>query len=261
MRRFYAAPAGWDETTIQLSAAVVHHLQVLRIEPGDEAVFWDGGGRCARGRVAELDRRGGRVSILEQWREPDTAHPIHLLQGLPKSDKYEWVLQKTTELGLARITPFLSRRSVPQPKQGRSEKRCQRWQRIAEEAARQSGRCTLPRLDEPLVLDAALAECTSELRLMLWEDGSQPMQEVLPASPPASTCVLVGPEGGFDATEVALAQRHGFQPVRIGPRILRTETAAVAILSILQYVYGDLGAGAELPATVREISASQKEWT
>jgi 16S rRNA (uracil1498-N3)-methyltransferase len=150
------------------------------------------------------------------------------------------VLQKGTELGVSIFVPVLAGRSVSRPGTGQ-EKRQVRWERIVKEAARQCRRPCLPHLASPVPLAQALAECHADLRLMLWEEENRPLAEALPSAAPRQAAILVGPEGGFSPQEAELARLSGFLPVRIGPRILRTETAGFAVASILQYLYGDLG--------------------
>jgi 16S rRNA (uracil1498-N3)-methyltransferase len=116
-----------------------------------------------------------------------------------------------------------------------------RWQRIIQEATRQSRRPLLPRLEELRPLAQALAQTNEALRLMLWEEGSIPLNAALPPEPPASCALLVGPEGGFSAAEAQSAQHAGFIPVSLGKRILRTETAGMAVAAVLQNRYGDFG--------------------
>lgn len=240
MRRFFVAAEVLAVERPVLPEEVVRHLTVLRLAAGEEILLLDGEGGVARCRLAALGKRSGEAEVLARWRENDTAFPVTLLQALPKGDKMELILQKGTELGVGGFVPVLTGRSVAQPGAERGEARRERWQRIVCEAARQCRRPCLPSLAAPQPLDAALAAVSAELRLMLWEEGSRPLSAVLPASPPASAAVLVGPEGGFSATEATQARRAGFVPVRIGPRILRTETAGFAAAAILQYLYGDL---------------------
>jgi 16S rRNA (uracil1498-N3)-methyltransferase len=128
------------------------------------------------------------------------------------------VLQKGTELGMTAFTPVLAERSIPSADRG--EKRRQRWERIIREAAQQSRRTYLPRLDKVLPLTDALRHCGEDLRLLLWEEESRPLADILPAVAPRDVAVLVGPEGGFSVGEVALARRAGFIPVSLGQRIL-----------------------------------------
>jgi 16S rRNA (uracil1498-N3)-methyltransferase len=133
---------------------------------------------------------------------------------------------------------------VAVPPAVRGAKRLERWERIVREAAGQCRRSHLPRLVPPQPFAAALAACDEELRLLLWEEESRPLAEVLPPAPPRSVALLIGPEGGLTVAEVAAARAAGFVPVRLGPRILRTETAGLAAAAVLQYLYGDLGTGA-----------------
>lgn len=242
MRRFFIAPHNLNDEVITLSAEILHHLgAVLRLSPGEEIVLLDGLGNLSRCRIESLDRRSGTARVLQRWREEESAFPVHLLQALPKGDKMDLVLQKGTELGVSAFVPVLAGRSISRTETGQG-KRLIRWERIVREAARQCHRPSLPSLSPPLPLAEALAECNAELRLMLWEGESRPLAEALPAAAPREAAILVGPEGGFSPQEAELARRAGFLPVRIGPRILRTETAGFAASSILQYLYGDLGA-------------------
>jgi 16S rRNA (uracil1498-N3)-methyltransferase len=242
MRRFFVPPENLRFDPVPLTEEVAHHLgTVLRLAVGAEVLLLDGEGRLCRCRLESLCRRAGSARVLESWRETEDVLPVRLLQGLPKWDKMDLVLQKGTELGLAAFTPVLVERSIPVAE--RWEKRRQRWERIIREAAQQSRRVLLPRLTPVLPLADALADCREELRLLLWEEESRPLAEVLPAAAPRDVAVLVGPEGGFSAAEVAVARRAGFLPVGLGPRILRSETAGLAMAAVLQYLYGDLGSG------------------
>lgn len=245
MHRFFVPATDLAETEVSLTGEVLHHLAVvLRLTVGEEILLLDGLGTICKCRIAALQKKSGRATILERWQEADTAFPVHLLQALPKSDKMDLILQKGTELGIRQFSPLFSRRSVPKLAPARAEQRCQRWQRIVCEAARQSRRPRLPAVIAPRPLSEALAECGEELRLMLWEEGSRPLTEALPDTPPESLALLVGPEGGFTAEEAQLAVQAGFQPVHLGPRIMRSETAGFAVTAVLQYRYGDLGPAA-----------------
>lgn len=236
MHRFFvpAAQLAADELTV--GDEVLHHLQVLRLQPGDEILLLDGSGLICRCHLVSSDRRAVHVKVVERWREPESAWPLRLLQGLPKGEKMELILQKGVELGVAAFTPVATSRSVPH--KGKQE----RWEKIVREAARQSRRSVLPRLDLLQPLAPALESTREELRLLLWEEGSVPLAAALPATRPADGVLLVGPEGGFAAAEAELAVAHGFIPVSLGDRILRTETAGFAVAAILQHRYGDLGA-------------------
>jgi 16S rRNA (uracil1498-N3)-methyltransferase len=248
MRRFFVPPPCLENEVVSLPDDTAHHIRsVLRLAPGDEIILLDGQGLLCRCRLETLDKRSASARILESRHEKETAFPIQLLQALPKGDKMDLVLQKGTELGVSAFSPMVTERSLPGVAGEREEKRRTRWERIISEAARQSRRPVLPRLDAPLPLVEALSFCDAELRLMLWEEESRPMEEVLSDATPLSAAILVGPEGGFSQEEAKAARAAGFIPVCIGPRILRSETAGFAVASILQYLFGDLGSAGRTP--------------
>lgn len=241
MHRFFVPPESFEAEVVSLPREVVHHLaRVLRLARGAEVLLLDGRGQMCRCRIETLGQGVGSARVLQRWREDETAFPVRLLQGVPKGEKMELVLQKGTELGLTAFTPVLAGRTVPRL-DGREEKRLVRWERIVAEAARQCRRPFLPRLDPPQPLTEALAASAEELRLMLWEEGALPLAGALCADAPKDAAILVGPEGGFSAAEAEAARRAGFVPVRMGPRVLRTETVGLAVAAILQFRYGDLG--------------------
>lgn len=241
MLRFFVPPDLLAGEEISLPEEVVHHLgTVLRRPVGEEVLLLDGLGKICRCRIDQLARRAGTAHILESRQETETAFPLTLLQALPKGDKFDLVLQKGTELGVTAFAPVNTERSLPALPADREATRRQRWQRIVSEAARQSRRPTLPLLVPPQPLAAALSACREELRLFFWEGESRPLATVLPATPPAGAAILIGPEGGFSPAEAATVRDAGFQPVHLGPRILRTETAGFTAAAILQFLYGNL---------------------
>jgi 16S rRNA (uracil1498-N3)-methyltransferase len=236
LHRFFVPPDSLATETVAITGEELHHLRtVLRLGVGSEVLLLDGRGGCGRARLETIgrDRATARVSV--RWHAVEQPCPVRLLQGLPKGDKFEWVLQKGTELGITVFQPLLCDRSVRRPAGSRDE----RWQRIVGAAVRQSRRPRLPGLEPLRSLDDALAQVSEPLRLVLWEEGARPLREILPTAAPAGVAVLVGPEGGLAADEVARAAAAGFVPVHLGPRILRTETAGVALAAVLQFRYGD----------------------
>ncbi len=242
MQRFFVPAELLQDSTVVLPREVAHHAgSVLRLRQGAEVLLLDGLGEVCRCRLESLGRSSATVRVLERWREAEEAFPIHLLQALPKGEKMELILQKGTELGLVAFTPLLTGRTIPERSESRGLRQQERWERIVREAARQCRRPRLPRVAPPVRLAAGLGACTEELRLILWEDESRPLAEVLGRTSPRSAAILIGPEGGFAPEEVEVARGAGFIPVRVGPRILRTETAGLAMASILQFLYGDLG--------------------
>ncbi|SDM48337.1 16S rRNA (uracil1498-N3)-methyltransferase [Geoalkalibacter ferrihydriticus] len=241
MRRFFVNPEQLAGDEVILDGEIQHHLaRVLRLVPKDEIDLLDGQGLCCRCRIEELTKKGVRLRVITRIPARERAFPIRLIQGLPKADKMDLILQKGTELGVVAFTPLLAERSVPRLEPERRQRRGQRWEKIILEAAQQSRRAILPRLDAPQPLAEALRG-GEDLRLLLWEQESRPLAEVLPPRMPRAAAVLIGPEGGLAAAEVEQARAAGFVPVNFGPRILRTETAGFAVVTVLQYLYGDLG--------------------
>ena len=235
MHRLFVPPEALQDAVVVISDEAFHHLSVLRLRAGDEILLLDGAGRLGRGVLRQVSRSAAQAEVLERWEEKEELLPLRLLQGLPKGEKFEWLLEKGVELGISAFTPVSSELS-----QMRGEK-FTRWQRIIQEAARQSRRPLLPALEEFQPLAQALAQTTEALRLMLWEEGNTPLNAALPPEAPASCALLVGPEGGFSAVEAQAAVAAGFIPVSLGKRILRTETAGMAVAAVLQNRYGDFG--------------------
>ncbi len=242
MRRFltrieYSAP---DE--ILLNDEFLHHARnVLRMEPGQELLLLDGQGEVFHCRILSLERSDARARVLKRWQEEGSSLRVRLLQGIPKGDKIDLVLQKGTELGVDCFSPVMTQRCIVRLSADRADSKRQRWEKIALEAARQSQGARAPQVDLPQNLDKILPSCSEELRLVFWEGDCPSLSSVLPEVAPASVALLVGPEGGLSRQEVDLACSCGFVPVSLGRRILRSETAGLAAVTILQYLYGDLG--------------------
>lgn len=235
MHRLFVAPEQLVAASVIISDEAFHHLSVLRLRAGDELLLLDGCGQIGKARLQAVSRSSAVAEIRERWSESEELLPLRLIQGLPRGEKFEWLLEKGVELGISTFSPVITERS-----QVRGEK-LSRWQRIIQEAARQSRRPLLPSLDLLQPLQVALQETTEELRLMLWEEGGLPLNAVLPEAAPANCVLLVGPEGGFTTAEAAAAVAAGFLPVSLGKRILRTETAGMAVAAVLQNRYGDFG--------------------
>lgn len=235
MHRLFVAPGDLKNPAVPINGEAFHHMNVLRLRGGDEVLLLDGDGHLARAVLRQVTRSGAQAEVVERWQEKEDLLPLRLIQGLPRGEKFDWLLEKGVELGISAFTPVVSERS-----QVRGEK-SSRWQRIIQEAARQSRRPLLPVLAELQPLSQALAQTTETLRLMLWEEGSLPLNAALPPETPANCVLLVGPEGGFSAGEAQAASAAGFIPVSLGKRILRTETAGMAVAAVLQNRYGDFG--------------------
>ncbi|RMD99978.1 MAG: 16S rRNA (uracil(1498)-N(3))-methyltransferase [Deltaproteobacteria bacterium] len=233
---------GIEGDTVTLEGAAYHHLRnVLRSRCGDPVILTDGHRRVT-GTISEMGRGYARIAVEGEMPPPQGGVPLVLAQGIAKGKKMDWIVEKATELGVRRIVPLAMERSVPRYGEDTSERRRERWRRQAEAACRQSGN-RLPLVERPQSLSEFLAHPFRGLGLLLWE-----------ASPPGSlrAClarhetppeirVIVGPEGGITGQEAEAAIEAGYLPVSLGPAILRTETAALAILAIVQHRFGVLG--------------------
>ena len=241
MRCFYLPePKLCGGVIIGLPNELRKHLQtVLRLQPGDKIQLFNGTGQVA---TAVL-RDGSEAEIQDVVDSPPPRCILTLIQGLPKGDKLELILQKGTELGVNEFYLTAMERSVGLLKTSRQQKRLERWQRILQEAARQSRQYHLPQLVVETSLTKTFATVEADLKLLLWEESAKPLEDVLPQLPPRRIAVIVGPEGGISQQEADQAKADGYQAVSLGPRILRTETAGLAIMAILQYLYGDLASG------------------
>lgn len=221
-----------------------HMVRVLRMSPGDPLVLVDEQGIENRGIIDQVDREWVVIKIVESLAAPeDFSSPrLTLCQALPKGEKTELILQKGTELGIHDFRLFGGLRSVARLRESSIGPKLERWQKIVTEAARQCGRRTIPRVAWYTDAAAAAESADHELRLLLWEgERTNRLKQVLSGSPPpGSAMVVVGPEGGIDPKEVELFLRHEFRPVSLGSRILRTETAALAITAVLQYIWEDI---------------------
>jgi len=246
-RRFTIPPERRDGDRVTFDREESRHLaRVLRLAAGDTVVAVDGSGHDY---TVRLDRVAaevtGTIVGVDTTAAADSPFPITLVQGVPKGDKLEAVIRAATELGVARIAPALTARTVVRLDAARAEARGHRWERVAREAAKQCGRSRLPAIEAARPLAEWLAEPADArtLRLCLWEEDATPLHEALDAlaAPPASAVAVVGPEGGLTQEEVASARAHGWRVVGFGPRLLRTETAGPAIVTALQLRYGDLG--------------------
>lgn len=220
-----------------------HVVSVLRLAAGDAVTLFDGRGGEYAAVLVQSDRRGA-VAEVGEHRPIERESPLEttLLQGLVRGEKMDLLVQKATELGVSRIVPVAAARSVARiASEGDARKKLEHWRAVAASACEQCGRNRLPAIEAPLSLDAALALTQdAALRALLAPAANFGFAARLHASRPASVAILIGPEGGFDEAEAALAGRLGFESLRFGPRVLRTETAAIAALTVLQALAGDL---------------------
>ncbi len=216
-----------------------HLLRVLRLSAGDELVLFNGDGKDYRARIVETGKRGARVDLLAAT-EVNAESPLRitLAQAIARGEKMDWVLQKATELGVSCIAPVSTERTEVRLDAERSDRRMQHWQGVVASACEQCGRATLPHLEEPQALAQFLAARTDppELLLALDPQGDLHLDTLPPAT---SLCLVIGPEGGLSDRDLAAIGAAGGRGLRLGPRILRTETAGLAAISALQARLGD----------------------
>jgi 16S rRNA (uracil1498-N3)-methyltransferase len=246
MRRFFVAPEFLRQDRGVLSGELARHIStVLRLKCEEKICLADGAGHEAEAKIAAIGKDGVHVEIgpARPLSSIIDAPRITVCQGLPKGEKTDLILQKCTELGAAKIEFFQAARSVTRLEEERLAKRLSRWERIVQEAARQSGREDIPEVGFSGSLEEALGGRCPSLGLLLWEgEVDLGLKRVLAGrEKPGTISVVIGPEGGLTPEEAAVAVNLGFIPVSLGKRILRTETAGLAVVSILQYIWGDVG--------------------
>ena len=215
--------------------------RVLRLAVGDDISVFNGEGGEWSARIDAMTKSTVTLSVGEQA-EPGTesALKIHLVQGVSRGERMDFVVQKATELGVKRITPVLTDYGVVKLDAARAEKRRDHWQSVAASACEQSGRTRLPLVDSPIALNDWFGSKPTQVdaELILAPGATESLASI--DMPETKVCVLIGPEGGFSDTEYEDASVAGFTAVSLGPRVLRTETAAVAALSVMQSLWGDL---------------------
>jgi len=246
MRRFFVSPGGIQDNKVHITYSDAHHLaRVLRLKEGEEVIVIDGTGLEYLVKITDTSEElveGEIKGITSSAR--DTKVQVTLVQGIPKGDKMELIIQKCTELGVAKIIPVLTERTVVKLDDEKKRKRHIRWQKIAQEAAKQCKRGKVPEVTEICSWQQYLNSLTGQEQLLiLWEDElSQGLKSYLKCNIEINELSLVvGPEGGFSIKEVVEFRHKGAKSVSLGQRILRTETAGLAALTMVLYELGDLG--------------------
>lgn len=242
MRRFFTEPENIRDGKALLIEDAAHITKVLRMEPGDEILVFDGSGMEYTARLTQVDKKSCCAEILsaaESTNEP--AVHAALFQGIPKAGKMEQIVQKAVELGAAEIYPVMMERSVVRlDSQKAKEEKSARWSKVAQEAAKQCGRGKVPAVRLPLTFAQALEQAARYgMALMPYEElghaGQHGLKNLLRDKPADSYAVLIGPEGGFSDAEAMAAKQAGVSMTGLGKRILRTETAGSTVLSIIMY--------------------------
>ncbi len=223
---------------IELDEAAANHLlRVLRAKVGDSVTLFNGDGLDYWGAISSVGKRSGTVALASAH-NPANESPLqsHIGLCLSKGDRFDWALQKATELGVSAITPLFSERVDVKLPSERVERKLQHWQQVVASACEQSGRAVLPSVAAPLTLSGWLQSVTADVKLVLHHHQAGALPTGIQ---PTSVALLIGPEGGLSPTEVSDAQTHGFLPLCLGPRVMRTETAPVAALATLAWHWGD----------------------
>ena len=241
MYQFFVEPEQIGPEWATITGPDVNHIRnVLRMKPGEAVRISDGKGSCYDGTVDTLQSDEIIVRLTgEKMESTELPVEVVLFQGLPKSDKMEWIIQKNTELGVGAIVPVATSRAVVKLDEKKADSKVKRWNGIAEAAAKQSKRTLIPEVRSVLSFKQALAEsATFDVKLMPYENAEgmaftrKCIGEIRPG---AKVAVFIGPEGGFSEEEVKAASEMGFLPITLGRRILRTETAGMSVLSMISY--------------------------
>jgi len=235
MARFFLPPAAWNGETCLTGDEARHLSQVMRIRVGEEIIVFDGEGVRASATVITIAKERVTLRLGDARRLPPPAPEMVLAIAIPKGKTMDLVVQKAVELGVRSIQPLVTRRTIVQPGDGKSDK----WRRVALEACKQCGADFLPYVAEPLDYDGWLLQATAGLRMIAsLAPGARPMREIVRKDAVAGPITaLIGPEGDFTPEETAAALGSGFLPVTLGSTVLRTETAALFCLSALRYEF------------------------
>ncbi|MDH4610036.1 16S rRNA (uracil(1498)-N(3))-methyltransferase [Pseudomonas sp. BN102] len=221
----------------ELPETQAHYIgRVLRLAAGDAVQLFDGSGQEYLGELVEVGKKTVRVELRDALAGmAESPLRVHLGQGLSRGERMDWAIQKATELGVAEISPIVSERCEVRLKDERADKRLAHWRQVAISACEQCGRSVLPVIHAPVALADWQRQVEADLRLVL-----HPVAEPLAShARPGSLAFLIGPEGGLSDAEVDAAKAAGFHAARLGPRVLRTETAPVVALTVAQQLWGD----------------------
>jgi 16S rRNA (uracil1498-N3)-methyltransferase len=247
MRRFFIEPTQINNPVVSIEGSEAKHIKnVLRLKPGDMIRLFDGSGIEYEAVIEYLS--AGRAELCIRRKLSTTAEsPVQLIvsQGFLKQKKMDNLIRPLCELGMTKWMPFISERSVPQPDKKRLAARMERWEKIAKESFKQCRRSVLPTICSPVPFDEVLQYGQScEHKIIFWEEAAPVLDRTRVTAKPHPidrVLIVLGPEGGFSEQEIKKAKNFGFTVSRLGPRILRAETASIAACTLMQYLFGDLG--------------------
>lgn len=243
MRRFFLSSA-LSQNMILRGNDAYHAGRVLRMKSGDHLIVVDNQGHAGEAEILNITEEEISLLLCKVIAEEQEAPiAVYLAQALPKADKMDYIIQKAVELGVDGVYPWSAAHSVVQYNEQKSKSRCERWQKIALEAAKQCKRSRIPVVERVHSLSEILSVQPEETGCFLLYEGAavQGLKQVLQTFQARRYLLIVGPEGGISQPELALCREHGVVPVNMGPRILRTETAALAGIAVVMYDKGDLG--------------------
>jgi 16S rRNA (uracil1498-N3)-methyltransferase len=244
-RVYVEAPLAAGKRLVVEGSAANHIMRVLRLRSGEALTVFDGSGGEFGARIEEF-RRDSVVVAVEDHRLLERESPLRLTlaQGISRGERMDWVIQKATELGTSRIVPLFTKRSMVRLDEKQADRKLQHWRAVAIAACEQCGRNRIPELAAPVdFFDVLPAEASGATRLLLSPTGDLRIEDLgqdVRQGASKGITVLIGPEGGLEDVEQEAALAAGFKAVRLGPRVLRTETAAIAALTIIQRYFGDL---------------------
>jgi 16S rRNA (uracil1498-N3)-methyltransferase len=234
MPRFFCPAPLTPGATVDLPDAVAHHLHVVRQQPGDELVLFNGEGGQYRARLVEVGKKCASAELLAfEAVEVELPYAATLAQALPEGSKMDWIIEKAVELGVAAVQPLAARRSVVRLSGERAEKRQAHWEAVVVAASEQCGRNRLARVEPLAEFNRWVAQPSAPARILLTPRATQSLAGWARATPARDVTLLVGPEGGLTGQEEDAALAHGAVALAMGPRVLRTETAGLAALAIL----------------------------
>lgn len=238
LSRFYTDSTLAADTEVVLDGDQAHYLgKVLRVKPGQQCLLFNSREGEFLAEVTDVSKREVRLRLSErQDVTPDSPLTVHLGLGLSRGERMDYAIQKATELGVTEITPLFTEFSEVKLSNERADKRAAHWQKVAISASEQCGRCSVPVINNPMPLTQWVAAVPAGQGFLLDHTGSAGFT----GTAPEAVCLLVGPEGGTSDAEKALSVAAGFTTIRLGPRVLRTETAPVVALTALQLQWGDL---------------------
>ncbi|MBN2058844.1 MAG: 16S rRNA (uracil(1498)-N(3))-methyltransferase [Deltaproteobacteria bacterium] len=249
MRRFYIEKIIEKDGHVVISGPEARHIsRVLRMGRGDHIIIMDKKGRRFEAAIQSVDNRELRVRIVGSAPQPlPSPVKIDVCQALLRSRPMDYLIEKTSELGIHRITPFFSERTIIRMDKSRAEGKIRHWREISHSAAKQADRFKPAEIADPVSFKALMDRWEKEtvLKIILWErEGSIDLKNFLRSNPPEDSLVgMIGPEGGFSDHEVMSAEKAGFVSVSMGRRLLRAETASITFVAVVQYEWGDLSLG------------------